>query len=234
MIDTAALQGHWKRAWIKAGAEEDHDTRVHWLQAGPHYADIRIPRQRPPVGSATCPAELGSEALDTVMQAEGFAGTITVEGGTCTWAREINWRGRPDGIDAGYMTFDESGNLIEDGLKGEYRELWHREPVESFTATRHTGPGLTAILVSSDRTFLFAIGPPVADMPATNRIRKPEEAFQSEYAYGHWLGRSGVAELCTNPFQEGRVVLHRNKDSLTWNALGFGGALQSVVLEETG
>ena len=43
MIDSSDVQAHWRRLWIRAPGFEDADTRVHWMQCGALYADIRVP-----------------------------------------------------------------------------------------------------------------------------------------------------------------------------------------------
>ncbi|MEO0828906.1 MAG: allophanate hydrolase, partial [Pseudomonadota bacterium] len=114
MISWADVEGHWRRDWLRAGALEDRDTRVHWIQAGALFVDIRIPDGRPALGERTRLAELDNPELLALMAAEGFAGTITLEEDRCTWHRELNWRGRPEGADVGRLYFD-GGALIEDG-----------------------------------------------------------------------------------------------------------------------
>ncbi|MDF1728619.1 MAG: hypothetical protein P1U53_12810, partial [Sulfitobacter sp.] len=109
MITQGDLQGHWRRDWIKAPGFEDHTTRVHWLQAGALFADLRIPLERPDISGHAALADLSSAALRRLMQAEGFAGHITVDKSKCTWHREINWHGVPGQADVGLMSFDETG-----------------------------------------------------------------------------------------------------------------------------
>ena len=71
-------------------------------------------------------ADLSDSALAALAEAEGFAGEITVSDGVCTWDRRLNWHGRPEGIDAGRVEFDASGDLLETGVHADYSESWHR------------------------------------------------------------------------------------------------------------
>ncbi|MEM8729024.1 MAG: hypothetical protein AAGF79_03825 [Pseudomonadota bacterium] len=228
------LQGLWKRAWIKAPTQaptfEDHTTRVYWAQSGALYADLRIPLDRGlPTGARTL-ADLDAATMLRLMQAEGFAGTTSVIDGVCTWAREINWHGQPDDVDAGQMWFD-GADLIEDGVHGDYREVWLREPTPPLTAVRATCDRLSGILVRSERMFLLGLGHP--DAPATAPLVAALEAgvipdelpahFETEYVFGHWDGARGIADLCTNPFREGHCVLEHLGDGWSRHHAGFDG-----------
>ena len=79
MIRPGDVQGHWVRTWIKAPGFEDHTTRVHWMQAGLDYADVRIPLERPDTRSAACLADLPAAVLRDLARAEGFSGHVTLE-----------------------------------------------------------------------------------------------------------------------------------------------------------
>lgn len=216
MITKDDLQGHWRRDWIKAPGFADHTTRVHWMQAGDLYADIRVPAQRPELDAFTCLADVPRDMLDPFLEAEGFAGTIDVRDNHCTWRREINWQGVPEVDDIGLMSFKDEG-LIEDGVLAEYRELWQAEPGEPLRGHRITFGDMTGILVENDAVFLIGIGP----APSSNDNLGVQ--FASTYALGNWEGADGVATLSTNPFCEGQTVLRRDA-GFTWHAPSFDGA----------
>lgn len=240
-----ALQGHWRRDWMRwpgrGGGGEDATTRVHWLQAGALYADIRVPAERPALDGARCLDDLDPPALLGLMQAEGFAGTITLEGDICTWHRRINWHGRPAGVDAGRMHFAGAA-LIEDGVYAAYRELWQPVAGPALCASRvrgRTAEGpVEGVLVSSDTLFLLALGRPDAKPSApllaalATGTRPPEVArhFAGLYALGRWQGAHGIADLATDPFLEGRPVLDRTS-GLTLHRTGFAGRAEAVPLE---
>ncbi|MYM56304.1 hypothetical protein [Thalassovita mangrovi] len=238
MITEADLQAHWRRDWIKAPGFEDATTRVHWMQCGALYADLRIPADRPDLSGAAALADLDPPALRVLMQAEGFAGTITVADSICTWDRLINWHGVPDGVDSGLMFFDDKGGLIEDGVDAEYRELWQRMPDAPSEAFRVTCDGMEGVLVSSGTGFLFGLGVPGA--PSTKPLiaaleegRVPAgltEHFGTVYALGHWDGDDGIADLCTNPFLETRPVLRRSGQGITFETVDFNGQENSFAL----
>ncbi|MEL6523248.1 MAG: hypothetical protein AAFQ66_19905 [Pseudomonadota bacterium] len=239
MICQDEVQGHWQRIWIKAPGLHDDTTRVHWLQAGNHFADIRIPAERPSLGDAQCLAELPNTALADLLVAEGFAGTIQVDQGVCTWHRAINWHGCPDDVDAGRLSFDGSGDLIEDGVHADYRELWRHQPGAPFTAVLARCGELDVVLLTNDQTFLLATGIPAmastaglaAEMrsgsASPDRVRAQ---FACAYSLGHWQGGVGVADLSTDPFQERRPVLERDGNGLIWHRLGFDGSVSTQPL----
>ena len=214
MITASDLQGHWRRDWIKAPGFEDHDTAVHWLQAGDLYADIRVPAERPDLSSFDCLADMPADLRAPLLKAEGFAGTITVSDNRCTWRREINWQGVPEMDDIGLMSFTDEG-LIEDGVLADYHELWQAEPTAPLRGHRVTLGQMSGILVENDAEFLVGLGP---DLVHTD----PRTQFASTYALGHWDGAEGIATLSTNPFCDGQIVLRRDA-GFTWHAPSFEG-----------
>lgn len=236
------LQGHWRRAWLRLpGGVEDATTRVHWIQSGALFADIRIPLDRPATGGAQSLSDLGPRALSRLMAAEGFAGHITVEDGICTWHREVNWHGTPEGVDAGRMSFDAEGALIEDGVHAEYAELWRQVPGPAFDARSIAAGELCGVLVWSGALFLMGLGAP--DLPATAPLRAalaegetPEglaRVFDGDYILGRWEGREGIATLATNPLREGRKVLEWRGVDLIWHWQRFDGETGRTRLDFT-
>lgn len=240
MITQDHLQGHWQRDWIKAPGFEDHTTRVHWLQAGALFADLRIPLERPDVAGYSCLAEFDAPALRAFMGAEGFAGHISLEGSKCTWHRQINWHGMPEQADVGLMAFDNNGGLIEDGVLGEYRELWQAVPRSDLRAAKVTCGAMHGVLIENADLFLLGLGPKpngtsknLVEMLDRGKIDVPamQRHFASAYVLGTWDGPRGIAALSTNPFCEGEVALDRS-DTLIWHALGFDGqrSAQKLVI----
>ena len=217
MIRTENLQGHWRRNWIRAPGLEDATTRVHWLQAGPWCADIRVPLHRPGVAEAGCLADMATADLAVLLSAEGFAGRIALDGDICTWHRDWNWRGFPCPVDAGKLWFDETGRLIEDGVHADYREEWQQVPGEPWQAQAIAGEAATGVLFRNAQNFLLALGRPGAPArpdlagalsDGTAQAADAAPVFASVYILGHWHGGNGVADLSTQPFCEGRPVLH--------------------------
>ncbi|MFW5655075.1 MAG: hypothetical protein ACOCYW_05440 [Roseicyclus sp.] len=238
MITEADLQGHWRRDWIRIPGHEDRTTRVHWLQAGALYADIRVPHDRPRL-PGSCLAEATAPDIAALMRAEAFAGTISVEGGVCTWAREVNWHGTPEGVDAGAMAF-EDGALIETGVHADYAERWVREGT-GLRTSRVTSGTHAGVLVEDAGRFLLVMG--VRGAPSSAPLVVALERgtippgvaahFAQPCAMGRWEGSAGIAELALDPFAEGRVVLERSGPGLTLRWPGFDGRQTAEALSQS-
>lgn len=239
-LATEDLQGHWRRAWLKAPGYQDHDTTVHWMQCGALYADIRIPANRPVVRGAAALSDLSDGQLLSLLRAEGFAGTISVAGEVCTWARQINWHGRPEATDAGQIAFEGPDRMVETGVFGDYEELWTRTLEQPASALHLRAGTAEAWLVSIGRRFVFGVGERetpgsrnmLAALEAGQRSRALWAQFGFVYAFGHWEGARGVADLCTNPLLEGQALLTcTGEGTLVWQAVDFFGRRSEVLLE---
>lgn len=238
-VTLSDLQAHWRRGWIRAPGHEDDTTRVHWMQCGALFADIRVPLTRPDLSGKSALCDLEAEALCAVMRAEGFAGVAQVDDDVCTWHREVNWHGASEEVDAGLMSFTLSGDLIEDGVTADYTELWHPMPARPMRASRVRARLGEGVFVCSDSWFLLGLGQPSAPscaplLAALARGEVPpglDAPFRGLYAYGAWDGRVGRATLCTNPFLEGRDILWQAEDgALTCLWQGFDGAEERLTL----
>lgn len=234
------LQGHWHRAWLKAPGYQDHDTTVHWMQCGTLYADIRIPANRPELRGATALADLSDGQLLALLRAEGFAGTIALHEDVCTWTRHINWHGKPEAEDAGQIAFDGPDRMVETGIFGDYEELWTRTTDQPARALHLKAESAEAYLVSIGRRFVLGVGwaeapnsrNMLAELEAGLRSRELWGQFSQVYAFGHWEGEAGVADLCTNPLMEGREILGCNAEGgLVWHAMDFFGRMRDVPLD---
>jgi hypothetical protein len=235
VIRARDLQGHWHRAWLRAPGLVDHDTSVHWMQCGATYADIRIPLERPDTRGASALSDLSPAALHALRRAEGFAGDIALKDGICTWHRRISWHGTPRDTDAGHLRFDGEGALHETGVHADYSELWHRTgrgPRAAFALADDAGR--RAYLLSVGARFVIGIGRPLTATDAPAKRPDPVAAiFEDVYAFGHWTGTGGVADLCTNPLLEGDVVLTRNENGFVWHGQDFHGQARNIPLTRT-
>lgn len=232
MITQDHLQGHWQRDWIKAPGFSDHTTRVHWMQAGAVFADLRIPLDRPDLAGFACLGDVPHPALAQLLTSEGFAGRITVEHSKCTWHRSINWQGVPGQPDVGLMSFDGAGGLIEEGVLATYTELWQQVPQSPLRGSRLRNGGLSGVLIENDDVFMLGIGaPPGGSTEALQNALRSGTAltadlmrcFESEYVMGRWDGPLGVAQLSTHPLHEGQVAVERSTTGMIWHALAFDG-----------
>ncbi len=210
------------------------------MQFGPLFADIRIPASRPKLDGAAALDAFEAPALLTLMQAEGFAGTATVDKGVCTWQRRINWHGVPERVDARRMSFEAAGTLREDGIHADYTEMWQQIPERPVKAHFVRWAGLEGVVVFSRARFLVGVGLPGA--PASGPLiavlemgRMPKrlltEHFRSVYAFGEWDGERGRAVLATNPFLEGQEILCRCETGYSLASIGFTGQQMQAPLE---
>jgi hypothetical protein len=241
VITEADLQGHWRRNWLRAPGVEDTTTRVHWVQAGPWCADIRVPLLRPALDAAALSAMAPGD-LAVLLSAQGFAGRTTLAGDTCTWHRDWNWHGFPCPVDAGTLWFDPAGRLIEDGVHADYREEWQAVPGGAWAAMSAEAAGISGLLIASDTQFLLGLGQREAPaFPAlaaalregTATAAEAEAAFASVYVMGHWQGSAGIADLSTQPFCEGQAVLRRDGATARLTLPDFHGRMQEQILRLT-
>ena len=232
MITPRDVQGHWVRDWIKAPGFEDHTTRVHWMQAGPDYADVRVPFDRPDLGAARCLAELDASSLLALAQVEGFAGHVTLDGDTCTWHREVNWHGTPDAPDIGAISFDTKGRMIEAGILTEYTELWEQHAKVATTALRFGDGTYSGLLVTAGDVGVVGIGreAKLASKPILEALKEghvPDDAhllFDGMHALCQISEGAVIATLATTPFVEGTPILTLSDYAVTWHQADFDGA----------
>ncbi|MEM8854001.1 MAG: hypothetical protein AAGD34_09905 [Pseudomonadota bacterium] len=125
---------------------KDAATFVVWLQAGSHYADLRIPPDRP-VMTAKGFAQLDRNARAFLGRQEGFAGRLHWRGSRARWERRIDFSPLAGPPDEGRLT--RSGTrLIEHGVHRAYREDWWLMGM--------TGPSM--VLVDTPRHMLLRVG----------------------------------------------------------------------------
>lgn len=239
MITVDQIQGHWIRRWIKAPGFEDHTTRVDWMQCGLTYADVRIPAKRPSLAGFAALAEMPAPALQQLCRAEGFAGTVTLDGDHCTWERAINWHGKPKDTDIGHIAFDAQGRMIETGVEADYTELWDHRRAPDMLAVQLTGDGYVGNLVVVGDRFLLGIDTP--NRPATGPVlvalakgEVPADTallFDRIYATGLWRDGVAVAERATQPFMEGMSILSLGPEAARWTQIDFRGHRSEITLK---
>ena len=232
MITQDDIQGHWERHWIRAPGFEDHTTRVHWMQAGIDFADVRVPLDRPDTTGATCLADLSSATLAALARAEGFAGHVTLEGDTCTWHREINWHGTPHDRDVGAISFDDQGRLVEAGVLAEYTELWAQRDTAKPRVHRFSNGTYAGVLIVAGSVGVVGIGraskqatKPLIDALGNGRVPiGADRLFDGLHALCRLDNGRAVATIATNPFVEGQTVLRLSDHAAIWLEVGFDGS----------
>ncbi|MEM1232838.1 MAG: hypothetical protein AAGH70_01800 [Pseudomonadota bacterium] len=239
MITKDKVQGHWTRRWIKAPGVEDTTTLVHWIQVGDVYADVRIPEDRPDLGRETSLHDVGPSALLKICEAEGFAGTVTLSDDTCTWHREVNLHGTPDGLDIGRISFDSNGDMIEEGVLAEYTELWAYASAPRSAAFRLSGGEFQGVLSTVGDTFVLAIdkagreatAPLIATLQTGKIPSEISDLFEGIYAMGAWDGSVATAKIATQPFSERTDVLTMDGGRALWHRIDFAGKRSTLSLD---
>eukprot|EP00735_Rhodelphis_limneticus_P002416 TRINITY_DN13279_c0_g1::TRINITY_DN13279_c0_g1_i1::g.12691::m.12691 TRINITY_DN13279_c0_g1::TRINITY_DN13279_c0_g1_i1::g.12691 ORF type:complete len:258 (+),score=20.99,Phi-29_GP16_7/PF06720.6/0.03 TRINITY_DN13279_c0_g1_i1:24-797(+) len=114
--------GLWQRTSLEEpiGSVVDTTTNVFWLQTrSPLFGDVRIPALARPtsVNSMDIPREL-------LAKQKGFAGNAVIENDVCTWHRDIDYQPPTGDPDCGSLLILPNGDLQEDGVFENYREIW--------------------------------------------------------------------------------------------------------------
>lgn len=170
---------------------------MHWVQGASDYVDLRLAADLPTLPRTSVLAALSAPAGAALARGEGFAGRISVVGGVCTWARWINLHGTHEGIDAGEMTWDSAGDLIETGVHGVYTELWQRVAPGPFRTRWFTCGARRMAVVWSDTTVAFGIGDPSA--PRWREEHGLGALCSGVYGLGYWDGGRAVVSGATDP-----------------------------------
>jgi hypothetical protein len=134
-VTLASLTGVWKRrsiAW--PDGRKDTSTSVYWLQGARHYADLRIPANRPSFDGTDSLASCSTEQKQWLARQEGFAGVLRPVEGAWQWVRELDYQPSSGKRDIGELTYsdDACSVMLEEGVDEPYTEVWERlDPAES-------------------------------------------------------------------------------------------------------
>ncbi len=243
-----AVQGVWRRRWLRTPAGRDETTDVRWMQAGDLHVDVRVPAELAVDEPPYDPANPDADRLRLLAACEGFAGTTAVHAGVCTWTRRINYRGPAHGVDAGTLRLGPHG-LLETGIHDDYEELWTHESAEAASGACLRGPGGQWLVVLwTDERFALGRGRP-ADMalesPLGERVKRAVAdrdvaalgaAFDQEFCTGRVRDGAGIVERSTLPGRGGAVAvdvarLAAGAADLTLAIADVFGATSSVVFE---
>ncbi|MEM1046250.1 MAG: hypothetical protein AAGL24_08870 [Pseudomonadota bacterium] len=208
------LQGVWHRVWLSAPGHHDSTTRVSWVQAGTRHVDLRLPERVPDIAGARALKDLDAATLRLLAAFEGFAGTTVLDDDVCTWQREINYQGAPQGPDVGKLEHTPDG-LLETGLLANYSELWRLGDAGPALAHRFVLDDQIVVLASSGKTFGLGRARPDAMREPTSFPRQVESAleagdqsalghlFDQEFCFGELQDGAGMIRHSTNPLRVG-------------------------------
>jgi hypothetical protein len=210
------LTGLWRREIITRPGFADAETQVVWLQTESWYADLRIPPNRPIVGSAD---DCHDEALVALAQAEGFAGELRAEGGVCFWRRDADLQPPTALPDEGRYRID-GDVMVEDGVHADYQEIWRRaaDGIGSLAAYRLEGPRFGLLVLAGDHAMRVidrrsapapaggSLAAAVEDALARGDRALAQDRLGLEICHA---GRDGVVRLSNLPWMEGaRLFAH--------------------------
>jgi hypothetical protein len=195
MTVPAIYQGLWRRTGIwRSNGTSDLSTQVWWFQSASFHIDLRIPIDRPSMGSRAQLAALAPAQLARFSAQTGFAGKTVVTGERCEWRPEIGFPALSADLDAGWMRFDSEDAVHETGIDNSYEEDWVRMASAPMRGVRleptgQAGAASVAYLIIGERWMAWACGRPGdAYSPAT-----PESAAWSEFTVLHKGGGWRVA-----------------------------------------
>ncbi len=124
--------GLWsRRLLITPDDFHDRDTKVLWLQTNQHFADIRLPPNRPDFSVHSGFASLDKDHLVYLARQEGFAGLLEHKPGALAWRRAVDFQPPGGPPDEGWMERKTDHLYIETGMHQEYLEEW--EKIEDAT-----------------------------------------------------------------------------------------------------
>lgn len=127
-----SYRGVWMRTLLETPDLRDETSFVRWMQLGRWHADLRIPAAARAARAALPLSQFSPELLALLATQQGFCGVTEVTRGeageACTWHRLVDYQPPGPNPDAGVMVFENPDCVIETGVHGAYREIWHRLP----------------------------------------------------------------------------------------------------------
>ena len=230
-ISLTDITGIWKRDYIRAANHFDDTTLVYWFQSDFYHVDIRIPDNfYHSVNSLglTAYSQFSDDQLLGLMSAEGFAGTTHVVNNVCTWTRNINYRGKLQGLDAGLLEKTAEG-LVETGIHEAYSELWNLNGYDSPLGSDEQVPNgilmeaeygqQRLFLVYTDTRFALGRGRPSDLDNACTSVERLQQALEqnNKYAVAEVLDM----EFCLGTIDQCGGVITDSTNPLRVGALAF-------------
>ena len=127
-----SYRGVWMRTLLETPDLRDETTFVRWMQLGRWHADLRISAAARAARTALPLSQCSHEQLALLATQQGFCGVTQITRGeageVCTWHRLVDYQPPGPNPDAGVMVFGSPDCVIETGVHGLYREIWHRLP----------------------------------------------------------------------------------------------------------
>jgi hypothetical protein len=205
-----SLVGVWSRRSIEwPDGRRDETTRVWWLQAQPHFGDIRIPADRPSFSGVRSLNDCDDDRRAWLARQEGFAGTLAADDAAWLWNRSIDYQPPTGRRDIGRLIFTDEHNrtMIEQGVDEPYTEIWVR--IDDASSTRGQtfvmrGNGEAGLLIAVGEHFLLAVDDRKTGVEISHGMRRGP--------ISDWI----VTES-TLPWRERTRLFANVKPALQWN-----------------
>lgn len=196
----------------------DTTTDVYWFQGLTHFADMRIPRGRPDLPTASCLRDLDWEMLRFMAQQEGFFGHLEVAGSTGHWYRAFDYQPDTGVADRGRLKF-EGEVLVERGVEVPYVEHWRRESragEDTMALSLISGDALSfGCLIAAGDAFIYARSR-ATHLPSNTTLHQlvsdagsieaAQNIFDCEISCGRRRGATWEIERSSLPYREGRFL----------------------------
>ena len=221
-------RGVWMRTLLQTPDLRDETTFVRWMQLGRWHADLRISAAARAAQTALPLSQCSPEQLALLETQQGFCGVTQITRGeageVCTWHRLVDYQSPGPNPDAGVMVFESPDSLIETGVHGVYREVWHRLPHSTGRLIALAEPerpdGLAGARLFIAGQYLMRVRP----------RRQVGPDFEISFGFtelGRWhLQQSTLPELEGKilPFSVSRsgnakASVHDDFSSMEWNVL---------------
>ncbi|MES2946349.1 MAG: hypothetical protein V4772_26050 [Pseudomonadota bacterium] len=194
-----AYRGVWSRTLLETPEGIDDSTFVRWMQLGRWHADLRVPTAARADMPAWPLAELNEQQTRLLASQQGFCGTTQVSVDAagrelCTWHRQVDYQPPRPTADTGEMVFKTPDCVIETGVHGVYREVWHRLP-------HSTGPLIALLADGSPSTRLLMAGHYLMRV-----VPKNQNGPDFEISFGRLKAGNWTIEQSTLPELEGQKL----------------------------
>lgn len=194
-------RGVWSRTLLETPEGIDDSTFVRWMQLGRWHADLRVPTAARADMPAWPLAELNALQVKLLATQQGFCGTTEVSvddvgRALCTWHRQVDYQPPRATADTGEMVFKTPNCVVETGIHGVYREVWHRLPDSTGPLIALAAPdhpdGNPSVLLLMAGHYLMRVVPQNRTGP------------EFEISFGRLKGGFWTIEQSTLPELEGR------------------------------
>jgi hypothetical protein len=216
IVERQSLVGVWKRQSIQwPDGSEDRSTKVCWVQSNPHYADLRIPHNRPSFAGIENPQDCNPDQKKWLASAQGFAGKLCEKDGAWIWEREIDYQPPTGRRDIGRLQFlDAAGQIMrEEGIDEAYTEIWERiddgksTGGEGFVAKFREG-GESGQIVAVGKHFIFA--------------RRDSQGVEISHGIPAGKISDWIVTESTRPWREGETIFARFNSRVNWEIVEAG------------